>query len=63
MKRNAPVLILVAIAALSGCGGVSQLPGPTSIIVTMITPPPSSLPAGGTASVPPQFPMTQPTRE
>src|SRR5467141_1164713 len=51
MKRNAPVLILVAIAALSGCGGVSQLPGPTSIIVTMITPPPSSLPAGGTASV------------
>src|SRR5467141_3856851 len=51
MKRNAPVLILVAIAALSGCGGVSQLPGPTSIIVTLITPPPSSLPAGGTASV------------
>ena len=51
MKRNAPVLILVAIIALSGCGGVSQLPGPTSIVVTMITPPPSSLPAGGTASV------------
>src|SRR5882762_7494729 len=51
MKRNAPVLILVAIIALSGCGGVSQLPGPTSIVVTMISPPPSSLPAGGTASV------------
>src|SRR5882762_945019 len=51
MKRNAPVLILVAIVALSGCGGVSQLPGPTPIIVTMITPPPSSLPPGGTASV------------
>src|SRR6202158_5381024 len=51
MKRIAPVLSLVAIVALSGCGGVSQLPGPTSIIVTMITPPPSSLPAGGTASV------------
>src|SRR5467141_2961348 len=51
MKRNAPVLILVAIIALSGCGGVSRLPGPTSIVVTMISPPPSSLPAGGTASV------------
>src|ERR1700676_3469351 len=51
MKRSAPVLILVAIVALSGCGGVSQLPGQTSIIVMMTTVPPSSLPAGGTASV------------
>jgi hypothetical protein len=51
MKRIAPILILAAIVALSGCGGVSQLPGSTSIIVMMTTMPPSSLPAGGTASV------------
>ncbi len=56
MKRNAPVLLLaaivlaVAIIALSGCGVVAQQSGP-SIMVTMMTPPPSSLPAGGTASV------------
>ena len=51
MKRNTPVLILVAIVALSGCGGVVQQPGSTSIIVMMTTMPASSLPAGGTASV------------
>jgi hypothetical protein len=51
MKRIAPILVLAAIVALSGCGGVSQLPGSTSIIVMMTTMPPSSLPAGGTASV------------
>ena len=56
MKRNAPVLLLVAsvllvsIVALSGCGVVAQQSG-SSIMVTMMTPPPSSLPAGGTASV------------
>src|SRR6266513_1672177 len=57
MKRNAPVLLLAAIVlvvatvALSGCGVVAQLPGPTSIMVTITTSPPSSLAAGGTASV------------
>src|SRR5437667_307969 len=56
MKRNAPVLLLVAsvllvaIVALSGCGVVAQQSG-SSIMVTMMTPPPSSLPPGGTASV------------
>ncbi len=56
MKRNAPVLLLVAsvllvaIVALSGCGVVAQQSG-SPIMVTMTTPPPSSLPAGGTASV------------
>ncbi len=56
MKRNAPILLLVAsillvtIVALSGCGVVAQQSG-SSIMVTMMTPPPSSLPPGGTASV------------
>ena len=56
MKRNAPVLLLVAsvllvaMVALSGCGVVAQQSG-SSIMVTMMTPPPSSLPPGGTASV------------
>src|ERR1700674_3202570 len=56
MKRNAPILLLVAIVlvvaivALSGCGVVAQQSGPP-IMVTMTTPPPSSIPAGGTASV------------
>src|SRR5260370_23861434 len=56
MKRNAPILLLVAtvlvvvIVALSGCGVVAQQSGP-AIMVNMTTPPPSSLPAGGTASV------------
>jgi len=35
----------------SGCGGVSQLPGPTSLIVTMITPPSLFTSGRGTASV------------
>src|SRR5467141_603322 len=56
MKRNAPVLLLVAtvlvvaIVALSGCGVVAQQSG-SPIMVTMTTLPPSSIPAGGTASV------------
>ena len=56
MKRNAPILLLVAtvlvvaIVALSGCGVVAQQSG-SPIMVTMTTPPPSSIPAGGTASV------------
>jgi hypothetical protein len=56
MKRNAPLLLLVAIVlvvaivALSGCGVVAQQSG-SPIMVTITTPPPSSLPAGGTASV------------
>jgi len=56
MKRNAPVLLfvasvlLVAIVAFSGCGVVTQQPGP-SIMVSLMTLPPSSLPPGGTASV------------
>jgi hypothetical protein len=56
MKRNAPILLLVgivlvvAIVALSGCGVVAQQSG-SPIMVNMTTPPPSSLPAGGTASV------------
>jgi hypothetical protein len=50
MKRNAPVLLLlVAIVVLAGCGVVAQ--SGTSIMVTITMPPPSSLPAGGTASV------------
>jgi hypothetical protein len=56
MKRNARILLLVAIVlllaivALSGCGVVAQQSG-SPIMVNMTTPPPSSLPAGGTASV------------
>src|SRR5258708_39962660 len=56
MKRNAPILLLVAIVlvvaivGLSGCGVVTQQSG-SAIMVNMTTPPPSSLPAGGTASV------------
>jgi hypothetical protein len=50
MKRNAPVLLLlVAIVVLSGCGVVAQ--SGTPIMVTITMPPPSSLPAVGTASV------------
>jgi len=67
MKRNAPVLLLVAsvllvsIVALSGCGVVAQQSG-SSIMVTMMTPPPSSLPAGGQRVWPPRSPMTRPAR-
>ena len=56
MKRNAPILLLVAVVlvvavvALSGCGVVAQQSG-SPIMVTITTPPPSSIPAGGTASV------------
>src|SRR6202158_4881898 len=56
MKRNAPILLLVAIVllpaivALSGCGVVAQQSG-SPIMVNMTIPPPSSLPAGGTANV------------
>jgi hypothetical protein len=50
MKRNAPFLLLIAIVALSGCGGASQPTGP-SILVTLTTAPPSSLAAGAQAIV------------
>jgi len=56
MKRNAPILLLVAIVlllaivALSGCGVVAQQSG-SPIVVNITTPPPTSLAAGGTASV------------
>jgi hypothetical protein len=51
MKRNAHVLLLVAIVAFSGCGGVTQQTGPPPIIVTLMTAPPTSLQGGATASV------------
>jgi hypothetical protein len=51
MKRNGHVLLLVAIVAFSGCGGVTQQTGPPPIIVTLMTAPPTSLQGGGTASV------------
>jgi hypothetical protein len=51
MKRNAPVLLLLAMVAFSGCGGGAQLPGPSSILVTLTSPPPSSLAASATATV------------
>ncbi|HUE56783.1 MAG TPA: hypothetical protein VMO76_13190 [Candidatus Udaeobacter sp.] len=51
MKRNAHVLLLVAIVAFSGCGGVTQRTGPPPIIVTLMTAPPTSLQGGATASV------------
>jgi hypothetical protein len=51
MKRNAPILLLLAIVAFSGCGGATQQPGPSSILVTLTSPPPSSLAASATASI------------
>lgn len=52
MKRNRQFLLLVAIVALCGCGGVTQQTTPPSaIIVTLTTAPPSSLAGGGTANV------------
>src|SRR6267378_1542135 len=50
MKRNVQFLLLVAIVALSGCGGVAQQ-GPPPIIVTLTTAPPTSLAGGATANV------------
>src|ERR1700675_1715546 len=51
MKRNAPVLLLLAIVAFSGCGGATQQLGPPAILVTLTSPPPASLAASATASV------------
>ena len=51
MKRNARLLLLVAVVGLSGCGGGSQQTTPPAIVVTITTAPPASLPIGGTAGV------------
>jgi hypothetical protein len=51
MKRNAPVLLLLAIVVFSGCGGATQQLGPPAILVTLTSPPPASLAASATASV------------
>src|SRR5438045_7697079 len=51
MKRNARLLLLVAVVGLSGCGGGSQQTTPPAIVVTITTAPPASLGVGGTAGV------------
>src|SRR2546421_2806635 len=51
MKRNARLLLLVAVVALSGCAGGSQQTTPPAIVVTITTAPPASLGVGGTAGV------------
>src|SRR2546421_10673394 len=51
MKRNARLLLLVAVVGLSGCAGGSQQTTPPAIVVTITTAPPASLGVGGTAGV------------
>ncbi|OLE48258.1 MAG: hypothetical protein AUG46_04065 [Acidobacteria bacterium 13_1_20CM_3_58_11] len=51
MKRNARLLLLIAVVGLSGCGGGSPQTTPPAIVVTITTAPPASLGVGGTAGV------------
>src|SRR5258708_6029773 len=50
MNCKIPFLGMLALAFLTGCGGVSSS-GPQPIPVVLSTPPPSSIVAGGTATI------------